>query len=284
MHFRLLLHAKFAANTHPGCRVVIQSPDTDVLVISVYHFRDIGCREMWFKTGVKDHLRYIPVHAVYGELGGKMCQALPAFHAITGCDSTSSFAGVTKKKGWQVLSKSEVHQDSLTLLGVEANLSDAVAAKYESFVCNLYRVTKQTLSTADELRYLRFCQKPKNETLPPTSDSLLQHLKRANYQTLVWKQALAAVQNLPDPEGSGWVKEGSSLKPQYMTKQPAPTSLLELTKCSCKTGCEGNCSCKNTGLSCSEACYCMGSSDICRNPHRVLVDMSGNESNCSDSE
>ena len=80
------------------------------------------------------------------------------------------------------------------------------------------------------------------------------------------------------------MKEGSSLKPQYMTKQPAPTSLLELTKCSCKTGCEGNCSCKNTGLSCSEACYCMGSSDICRNLHRVLVDMSGNESDCSDSE
>ncbi len=99
MHFRLLLHAKFAADSHPGCRVVIQSPDTDVLVISISLFPDIGCHEMWFKTGVKDRLCYILVHAVYGELGGKMCRALPAFHALTGCDSTSSLAGVTKMKG-----------------------------------------------------------------------------------------------------------------------------------------------------------------------------------------
>ena len=113
--------------------------------------RNIVCREMLFKSGVKDRLRYIPVHAVYGELGGKMCQALPTFRAITECHSSSSFAGVTKKKGWQVLTKSEAHHDSLTLLVVEANLSDVVAAKSKckSFVCSLYQVIKQTPSTPD---------------------------------------------------------------------------------------------------------------------------------------
>ena len=170
----------------------------------------------------------------------------------------------------------------MSLLGVEANVSHAVVVKCESFVCSLYRTSKKT-ETADELRYLRFCQKPKNETLPQTSDSLLQHLKRVSYQTLVWRQALTAAQNLPDPESSGWVRDGSSLRPQYMTKEPTPTSLLELTTCMCKSGCEGNCSCKNTGLSCSEACYCMASSDMCRNPHGVLVDISG-DSDSSDSE
>lgn len=38
---------------------------------------------MWFKTNVKDCLCYIPVDAVHRELGGKMSQALKAFHAIT---------------------------------------------------------------------------------------------------------------------------------------------------------------------------------------------------------
>ena len=38
---RLLLHAKHAANTHP--RIVIQSPDTDVAVLSIAHFEDLFC-------------------------------------------------------------------------------------------------------------------------------------------------------------------------------------------------------------------------------------------------
>ncbi|XP_044163949.1 uncharacterized protein LOC122948313 [Acropora millepora] len=208
------------------------------------------------------------------ELGGKMCRALPALHAITGCDSTSALAGIGKKKGWQVLLRNEQHQDSLGLLGSQRNLSDDIATQCEAFICDLYPRSRMNLRTVDELRYFLFCQnrKQKNELLPPTSDSLLQHLKRVNYQTFVWRKALTAIQHLPKPESNGWVRENSSLKPVYMTKEPAPSSLLELTTCTCQSGCQSNCSCNNTGLSCSEACYCMASSDMCRNPHGVLLD------------
>ena len=71
-----------------------------------------------------------------------MCRALPAFHAITGCDSTSSLAGIGKKKGWQGLLQSEQHQDSLDLLGAQRKLSESVAAKYEAFICDLYPSTR----------------------------------------------------------------------------------------------------------------------------------------------
>lgn len=84
---RLLLHAKYAAR--PSSRIVIQLPDTDVLVLIVAHFADLNCKELWFRTGVKDRLRYIPVHDVSRTLGKKLCKALPAFHALTGCDTTS---------------------------------------------------------------------------------------------------------------------------------------------------------------------------------------------------
>ena len=56
---RLLLHTKHAATTHP--RIVIQSTDTDVAVLSVAHFSDLNCQELWLKTGVIDSLRYLPV-------------------------------------------------------------------------------------------------------------------------------------------------------------------------------------------------------------------------------
>ena len=57
---RLLLHAKYAACQET--RIIVQSPDTDVLVLCATHFSDISCEELWFRTGVRDCHRYVPVH------------------------------------------------------------------------------------------------------------------------------------------------------------------------------------------------------------------------------
>ena len=54
---RLLLHAKHAASDYP--RTVVQSPDTDVIVLCCSHFSSLGCEELWFQTGVRDKSRYI---------------------------------------------------------------------------------------------------------------------------------------------------------------------------------------------------------------------------------
>jgi len=91
-------------------------------------------------------------------LGEKMCSSLSGFHAVTGCDSTSSLAGIGKKKAWNSFCRSTDHQDSLSLLGEEQQLNVTTADKLEAYVCSLYTVSKKT-STADELRYLMFCQK-----------------------------------------------------------------------------------------------------------------------------
>ena len=149
--------------------------------------------------GSKLAKNYVPIHEVKQELGGKMCHALLALHAITGCDSTSALARIGKKKGWPVLLPNEQHQDSLGLLGSQENLSDDIATQCKAFICDLYARSRMNLHTVDELRYFLFCQnrKQKNELLPPTSDSLLQHLKRVNYQMFVWRKALTAIQLPP---------------------------------------------------------------------------------------
>ena len=94
---RLLPHASYAAGEHK----VLESPDTDVAVLCVSLFSQLGCQELWFKTGVKDKKWFIPIHTAAEKLGPQMCEALPGSHALTGCDSTSSFFGVGKKKGSQ---------------------------------------------------------------------------------------------------------------------------------------------------------------------------------------
>ena len=103
------------------------------------------------------------------------------------------------------------------------------------FVFSLHPTKKKTPSSLDELRYLLFCQKrQRSEALPPTSDSFIQHLKRSNYQVLVWRKSLVGNHDLPEPQCSGWKEEDGVLCPILMTSNPAPESIIELTTCNCK--------------------------------------------------
>ena len=270
---RMVLHAAYATRQSPSL-IVIQTPDTDVLILAITHFAAIGCQELWLRTGTRDRHRNVPVHVIHKNLGEAMSLALPALHAITGCDTTSSMADIGKKKPWKVAKRDTEHQRVLGQFGCarESGLDEMIAKKVETFICSLYPTTRRSTKTTDELRYLLFCQKRKgkNEALPPTSDSLKQHLERACYQTRIWRGALVAMQDLGSPIGHGWeVGEDGTLRPLLMSQAAAPSSVVELTTCNCdKSHCKGNCSCSNNGLSCTEACACMAD-ESCRNPHGV---------------
>ena len=93
---RMLLHAKHSAD--PGTTIIIQSPDTNVLDLSVTHFASITSKELWFRTGVKDRLHFVPEHDIVQKLDSSVVQALPVFHAITGCDSVSSISGSERRR------------------------------------------------------------------------------------------------------------------------------------------------------------------------------------------
>ena len=198
---RLLLHAKHAATTHP--RIVIHSPDTDVAVLSVAHFEDLCCQELWFKTGIKDRQSYIPVHTIQSSLDPPLCKCLLPFHALTGCTSTSAFSGIGKKKAWKVMLRNEQIQRDLSSLGGSPAIQDRVHKVAESFVCSIYTSGK-IFSSADDARYFLFCQRSaKSEELPPTSDCLSHHIKRAIFQAFIWKRALVPLQNVSSAEGNG---------------------------------------------------------------------------------
>jgi len=271
---RILLHAKQASSE--SSRVVIQSPDTDVMVLCITHFQELGCNELWFRTGVKNKLRYIQVHSIVNSLGPELCTTLPAYHALTGCDSTSSLSGIGKKSSFGILRKSPEHQKGLQNLGQTPSVTETTNSDCEKFICNLYTSVQHAGTTCDMVRYWLFCQKKqRNEGLPPTSDSMSLHIKRANYQTLVWRRALYAKQDLPDPVGNGWEvtdDDQEIIQPLWMEKDPAPKGLVELSTCHCaKSACRRSvCTCRVNGLSCTEACSCMA--ENCENPSNMLED------------
>ena len=66
------------------------------MILGVFFAPELGI-EIWFKTGTKEKVRFIPLHEISSFLGQELTLTLLAFHAITGCDSTSCFKGKGKK-------------------------------------------------------------------------------------------------------------------------------------------------------------------------------------------
>ena len=95
-----------------------------MLVLSAADFEDIASKDLWFRRGVKDRLRFLPVHDVCQNLSNRVLKALLAFHALTGCDTTSAFSGIGKKKPWNVFIRSAVNQESLTILGQKPEVDE----------------------------------------------------------------------------------------------------------------------------------------------------------------
>ena len=48
------------------------------------------------------------------------------------------------------------------------------------------------------------------ESIPPTKDALLQHLKHVTYQAGIWTTSELTEQNRPSPESSGWKRDDST--------------------------------------------------------------------------
>ena len=235
------------------------------------HFSSLDCEELWFQTGVRDKSRYIPVHSVSQAIGSSLCSSLPGFHALTGCDSTSSFYGIGKKKAWNVIEKNSEFQAALGQLGQAIPLSKRLQNAYEKIVCRFYTSAPKSGTTVNSVRHWLFCQKPyTNENLPPTHDSLNMHIKRANFQSMVWTRCLQPKQNLPAVSGNGWDVNGMDIQTVLMTKEPAPKGLIELTACNCKKSACGTraCTCRQNDLACTEFCACMAD-ESCQNTENM---------------
>jgi hypothetical protein len=101
---RMFIHVMHALEE--GNRTfMIQTVDTDVIVILLGKFNDVFSRypdfDVWIKFGVRKSMQHIHLKSVVNKIGLRISRGLPFFHALTGCDTTSSFKGKAKKSAWQ---------------------------------------------------------------------------------------------------------------------------------------------------------------------------------------
>ena len=98
---RLLLHVAQGIRCDFD-KVIIRTVDTDVVILSIANFHNLGPTELWISFGAGKHHRYIPAHQIAVNVGEEKCRALTIFHAFTGCDTVSAFSGKGKKSAFDL--------------------------------------------------------------------------------------------------------------------------------------------------------------------------------------
>ena len=280
---RLFLHAQDCSLRNLPS-VVLRADDADILVLACFHQWDLKCRLIMETSGTGGRKQLIDIKALSRKLGKPLSKALLSYHALTGCDSVSSFSGRGKKDGFNILKDDKRLSQSLISLGENLELSMNTIEKVETFVCRLYGYE---CNSTNMLRLEMFTAPlarkkgpPETQSLPPTSDALRKHTTRANYQAYIWKHALDSDIDIPSPNGHGWLMDiDGNLSIDWMDQDPAPQAVLENISCGCTKDCSSKkCSCKKAGLECTDACRC---TDECVNVRAVVNE---SDSDASDDE
>ncbi|GFR88238.1 hypothetical protein ElyMa_004246100 [Elysia marginata] len=76
----------------------IRSVDTDVTVLAVSAVSELGGGlELWVAFGTGKDFRLIAAHEIAESLGPMRSYALPMFHSLTGCNTTSCFQHIERR-------------------------------------------------------------------------------------------------------------------------------------------------------------------------------------------
>ena len=103
-----------------------------------------------------------------------------------------------------------------------------------------------------------------DDGLPPTLRALIPHIMRSHSKTMVDKSYTNPFPNFPDLLQYGWEFSNGEISPVFCLEKPAPDSVIQLTKCSCKKSkcCTKQCSCFKFQLSCTPLCKCSDCDNI----------------------
>ena len=128
-------------------------------------------------------------------MGEEIATKLPVIHALTGCDTTSSFFGTGKVR---LIKKLKKESSSLTLLegfghnrrlsNDEDNEDDEVYSNVKKFVQTMvYNGKEDETLVETRVRLYKALKTKSSESIPPDPDSLCQAIYRIiHYQLYYW--------------------------------------------------------------------------------------------------
>jgi hypothetical protein len=263
---RIFVHVKDSL-MNGAKQIQIRTVDSDLVVIASGLFpgmRQVSqLEDIWISFGVGKHFKNISIASIVGNIGEEKSIALPFWTTFTGCDTVSQFRAKGKKTAWKTWTKFSAVTNTFRYFAEHPfrDISEPDSLHHlqvlERYVILLFSSTCESMSI-DEARLEMFSEKRQNmEALPPTRDSLMQHLKRAIFQCGIWTTATENQAAIPSPSSFGWIQEEESWQPQWITIPEISENLRKLIKikCNCTGGCT-SCSCGGARLPCTRLCHC----------------------------
>ena len=122
---------------------VVRTPDTDILVILLYHAHTISLT-IYLDTGSGKHRKLINLSDLAASLGESYCETLLGFYVFTGEDCTSSFKGKGKVAPLKKLEKNPRFHKCFQQLGDDWNVNADVLKEVEKFTCLMYGQSRET--------------------------------------------------------------------------------------------------------------------------------------------
>ena len=245
--------------------IVVHTVDGNVIVILTGVFFELIANnllaDIWVAFGTGKNFRLYSINAICTYLGKERTPALPIFHALTGCDTTSAFRGKGKKSAWQAWQAYDEVTESFEFLAThpfEHLDSDTEHfQRIERLVVVLFSKTCSLTSVNTAREELFCCKNRKMDMIPPTQDALQQHVQQTVYQAGVWTTSTQVHQMTPSTSDFGWSKDPLSQLwvPLWITIPDVSKACSELIKCSCKGDCT-ICKCGKANLACSPLCNC----------------------------
>ena len=100
---RIIVHVRDSLQRGDN-HVMVRTVDTDVVVILIRLFHGLceqnPSADIWVAFGTGKQFRYYHINTICEELGRDKSMSLPGFHAFSGCDTTFSFFGKSKKSAY----------------------------------------------------------------------------------------------------------------------------------------------------------------------------------------
>ena len=206
---RIFLHVKHISSySTEERRFCICAADTDVVIIAISVFDQLGCTELWIEFGIGSNKLWLPIHHYVSVLGTDCCHGILFWYGFTGCDRVSYFAGRSKPTAWNVWKSFPAITTTFQNLSFfeTISISDTDMKQLERFTTLLYD-RSSSFTDINAFRKHLFTKKGRTiENLPRTRDALIQHVKRALFQTNIWKQSLLPIQIIPNADNWGWIK------------------------------------------------------------------------------
>ena len=181
----MMLHLAHISQYDFSCEV-IASTDADVSFLCLANHK---FSMLLFQKCSEARMKYVDMASIGNVLGGDVCEALLGMHAITGCDTVSSFAGKRQLPAFQLVKKNISFQEHFARFGLSCEFSDADFTILQMFTSTLYGAENQE-SDVSTRWYQLFCSKQaqiEGHKLPSCADCVCKHCLRACHQTVAWK-------------------------------------------------------------------------------------------------